>query len=100
MPVGAPKGSRNAAKSRMFEQALIREIKQRDIKAGEGETLRKIAGQWVDQALIGDLQAMKELRDTLDGKPAQQVNVAGDQDNPLQHVIEMVVIDATDRSTP
>lgn len=73
MPVGGQRGNRNAAKSRMFEQALIREIKQRDLKDGEGETLRKIASALLDEALT-DLQAKKELRDTLDGKPTQAID--------------------------
>lgn len=75
--MGAPIGNTNARKSRMFEQALIREIKQRDLTIGEGETLRKIAAQWVDKALAGEFSHGREIRDTLDGKPAQAI-VNGD----------------------
>lgn len=86
--MAAPIGNRNAAKSRLFEQALLREIKQRDLAEGEGETLRKIAAKWVDAALSGDfLMAGKEIRDTLDGKPAQAIT--GADGGPL------VVIQAT-----
>lgn len=57
----------------MFEQALIRAIKQRDLKDGEGETLRKIAEALLDKAMERDLPAIKETRDTLDGKPPQAI---------------------------
>ena len=75
---GGQKGNQNAAKSRVFEQALLREIKQRDLKDGQGETLRKIAAQWVDKALTGEIFVGREIRDTLDGKPAQAIVGAAD----------------------
>jgi len=89
--VGAPPGSRNAAKSRMFEQALVREIKQRDLKDGDGETLRKIVSAWLDAA-PGDLMAARELRDTLDGKPTQRSEISGPDGAPLfeKAVLELV----------
>ena len=34
-------------------------------------------------ALAGDMSAMKEIFDRLDGKPAQQVQLSGDADSPL-----------------
>lgn len=91
--MAAPQGNKNAAKSRLFEQALIREIKQRDLKEGEGETLRKVAAALVDQAIAVDLSAIKEVRDTLDGKPRQQVELSSDPDNPLQveHIERRIV---------
>ena len=74
--VGAPAGNKNATKGRVFWDGLIREIKQRDFKAGDGETIRKVAAMLVDGALLGDLQCIKELRDTLDGKPHQSISGA------------------------
>ena len=89
---GGQLGNRNAKKGRMFEQALIREIKQRDIEAGEGETLRRIASVLIDKADGGDLPAARELMDRLDGKPAQII--AGDPDNPLAvELIERRIVD-------
>ena len=97
MPVGGQPGNKNAAKSRLFEQALIREIKQRDLKDGEGETLRKIAAALLDEAATS-LKAKTELRDTLDGKPAQSVTLSGDEDNPLNVItkVERVIVNAKD----
>ncbi len=79
--MGAPTGNSNARKSRLFEQALTREIKQRDLKDGDGETLRKIAAVLVDKAIGGDLAASRDVRDTLDGKPVQAIS--GPDGEPL-----------------
>lgn len=76
----------------MFEQALIREIKQRDLKEGDGETMRKITSQLVQNALNGDRQAITEIRDTLDGRPAQSVTLSGDEDAPLQTMMEVRLV--------
>ena len=88
MPVGAPLGNKNAAKSRIFEQAIIRALKQRDIQAGDGETLRKIADKLIDLALAGEVANTRELADRLDGKPAQQLQLQGDEAQPLKIVHE------------
>lgn len=87
--MGAPTGNQNARKSRMFEQALVREIKQRDLKEGEGETLRKIAAALVDRAIAQDLTAIKETRDTLDGKPSQQVELSGPDGGAIPHELKV-----------
>jgi hypothetical protein len=88
--MAAPEGNKNAAKSRMFEQALVRAIKQRDIEAGEGVTLRKIAEALLDKALGADLTAIKETRDTLDGRPKQQIEASGPDGEPIPlSVIEL-----------
>ena len=88
MPGGAPFGNKNGAKQRLIEQALIRAIKQRDLVAGDGETLRKIAEAQIDRALSGDPLGFDRVADRLDGKPAQQVQLSGDADEPLRIVHE------------
>ena len=83
MAGGAPLGNTNGRKQRLFEQAFIRAIKARDLEAGDGVTLRKIADALIDMALAGDVGAFKEARDTVDGKPPQAVQLSGDVDAPL-----------------
>lgn len=92
--MGAPTGNQNARKSRLFEQALIREIKQRDLKEGEGETLRKIAAALVDKAIAQDLVAIKETRDTLDGKPMQATEVSGPDGGAIEQSLTVQFVDA------
>lgn len=85
--MGAPVGNQNARKQRIVSDAFRREIAQRDLKAGDGETVRAMAAAVVDKALAGDLMAFREFRDTMDGKPAQEIT--GKDGGPL------VVIQAT-----
>lgn len=69
------KGNKLAANHKIVRQALVRAIKQRDLQKGDGETLRSIAESLIDKAIEGDVQSYKELRDTLDGKPAQSLSI-------------------------
>lgn len=84
---GGQPGNQNAAKSRRFEQALERAIAQDD-----GVRIRKAAETLLDKAALGEPWAIKELRDTLDGKPAQAVTLGGDPDQPLYHKIVREIV--------
>ncbi len=86
--MGAPIGNTNGAKSRAFYGALTRAIAQDD-----GKRLRQAAESLLDLAAQGESWAVRDLRDTLDGKPAQTVAVAGDADNPLVHKIVREIVD-------
>jgi len=93
LPGGAPEGNQNARKSRLFEQAFIREIKRRDLDAGDGETLRKIAAKMLDKVLEdGDVQAFNASRDTVDGKPAQALEHSGPDGQPLPNSINVNIV--------
>ena len=82
---GRPKGEKSFT-------AMLR-IAIKEAGKVEGTTkLRDIADQLVTKAVNGDIQAIKEVADRLDGKPAQAI--VGDQDNPLEmvHRIERHII--------
>jgi hypothetical protein len=98
--MAAPAGNQNAKKGRMFEQALVRAIKQRDLTDGDGETLRKVAEALLEKALAGDLLAVKETRDTLDGKPKQQVDVANADGEAFVTKIVREVVDSPKPQNP
>ena len=64
-----------------------------DAKQEKGK-LRKIADKLVSEAMKGNIQAMKEVADRLDGKAAQSLTVGGDSDNPVQiRTIERRIVD-------
>lgn len=70
---GAPEGNQNAAKkNRIFGETLRKVLLQ------DREKLRKICEKLADKAAEGDVQAIKEVRDTLDGKPVQAIEGTGD----------------------
>lgn len=73
------------ARAKPFRDALRMEL----AAAGEdSKALRKIAQNLIAQAEAGDLQAIKELADRMDGKPAQAV-VGDDESDPLRLVTEI-----------
>lgn len=78
-----PAGSEN--KDKPFREALRMEIS--DAKKNP-KILRKIAKSLLSLAAEGDVSAIKEVADRLDGKCAQSVQVGGEDGGPL--VVEIV----------
>jgi len=79
---GAPKGNSNATKEkRLITNALRRAVVQNPDK------LRKACEKVLDDAVEGNLGAFNTIADRLDGKPAQDHNIGGDEDNPVVHKI-------------
>lgn len=71
--VGPPLGNTNSRMdNRLWGNTIRRAVVQ-----GDGEKLRKIADKLVEMAQEGDVQAIKEIGDRLDGKPKQQTELSG-----------------------
>jgi aromatic ring-opening dioxygenase LigB subunit len=70
-------GNNLGAKSKKFEQAIKRALADEDDRK-----LRGIADKVVALATDGERWAVEMLRDTLDGKPAQAMTIAGDEEAP------------------
>ena len=69
-----------------FRDALRMQLKE----AGEDhKALRIIAAKLIEMAQSGDMQAIKELADRTDGKPAQAI-VGDDESDPIQMVTKIV----------
>ena len=84
---GAPTGHRNGSQQKLWEDAI-----RRAVLADDGKRLRAIAERLLDKAAEGDIAAMKELGDRVDGKPAQSVSGAGVEGAPLVTRIERVIL--------
>lgn len=81
---GAPLGNQNSIKSnRYFGETIKRMALQ-----SNGEMLRTIAQALIDKASDGDLGAIKEFADRVDGKSMQENKITGDDDAPV--VIKVV----------
>lgn len=82
---GAPLGNTNGTKNRLWRQALDKRLKEyrkgSDSTAEHYWALQEIADKLIELAIEGDMQAIKELGDRIDGKVAQII--AGDSDNPI-----------------
>ena len=82
--MAAPLGNKNAAKAKKFRDALSRALARAGDTVDGG--LNKVTDQLVTAAIRGEAWAIKEVRDTMDGKPAQAL--IGDEDSPLTVVMK------------
>lgn len=86
---GGPIGNTKSSK----DNRLWRNTIQRAIAQGDPERLRKIAEALLNKAAEGDMAAIKELGDRLDGKTAQQIIVQGDEEGgPVRQAIEVTFV--------
>lgn len=86
--MGAPLGNNNSSKNnRLWAETIRRAVVQ-----GDGEALRRIADKLLAMAEDGDIQAMREIGDRLDGKPKQQTELSGPEGGaiPMQTVVNFV----------
>jgi hypothetical protein len=91
---GAPLGNNNNKKNKPWADAIRRALARRE-ETGSGASLNRLAEALLDKAAEGDLSALKELGDRLDGKSAQAVTVSGDDESPLKAHILVEYLAAT-----
>jgi hypothetical protein len=79
-------------KTTFITDALLLEVKARE-NDGDKRGLRKMAVTIMDLAEGGERWAAEYIRDTLDGKPAQRMEVTGEDGGPLEvsQIIRKVV---------
>lgn len=88
---GAPIGNKNAAKAKVWHAAIMRALERRQPADQRIKAIDELADRLLDLVSTGDLAALKEFGDRMDGKAHQSVGVAGDEDgNPIQ-VSEIVI---------
>jgi len=68
--MAAPRGNKNATKNKPWSDSIRKRITQR-------KELDKLADKVIDMALEGDLSAMKEIGDRLEGKSTDHKQVSG-----------------------
>lgn len=86
--MGAPVGNRNAANAKVWKAAIDRALEAR----GAGDrlaALNALAEKLLEKCDEGDLPALKELGDRLDGKPAQAVDLGNADGKPF--AVEQIV---------
>ncbi len=79
--MGAPFGNQNAKEGRIWRDTL-----RRALLAEDGKRLRAIADALVSKAEEGDVPAIREIGDRLDGKVAQSVEMTGADGGPVETV--------------
>lgn len=93
MERGGQPGNQNAARGRIWRDAIDRALQKRS-KVKQIEALDDLAEKLLVRAEEGDISALKELGDRLEGKPAQQINLAGHDGQALVVKLESADADA------
>ncbi len=104
---GAPKGNQNAAKGRMWRDALRYSLAKigRDVppevdgEAADMRGLRKLSDKFIQAAEAGESWALKELADRIDGKAVQGVELSGPDGDAMEMKWTVEVVDAKDSAT-
>ena len=78
----APLGNANANKGKIWREAIRRALEAESRREGI-EALEAVAAALIAKAKEGDIGAIKELGDRLEGKPAQQTILTGADDGPV-----------------
>jgi hypothetical protein len=98
--MGAPLGNQNAARAKVWHAAIMRALERRKPADQRIQAIDELADKLLELVATGDLGALKEFGDRLDGKPAQ--TIAGDPEAPLEVIqrIERVLkrADTADRN--
>src|SRR4029453_16916658 len=79
---------RGQQRDKPYREALRMEL----AAAGEDmKKLREIARVHIARCEAGDMQAIKELADRLDGRPAQIIEHSGPDSNPITKIVSEIV---------
>ena len=90
--------ARKGEKKKRFKQQLIAALE--DVPEGDVSKLRQIADKLIEAALGGDVQAIRDIRDTVDGKPAQAIVGGDDDDAPVRlETIRRIIVDPGDTNS-
>lgn len=87
--MGAPLGNQNARKGR-WADALMRACDEEDPLTRK-RFLQAIADKLRDKAYEGDIQAIKEVGDRIDGKPAQAFEHSGPDGEALPALVNVTL---------
>jgi hypothetical protein len=96
---GAQPGNQNAKNAKIWQQAIKRALARASNETVDAG-LDKGADALVQSFLKGEAWAIKEVGDRLDGKPAQAVTVAGDDEGgPIRHSLTVGYVDPATTET-
>jgi hypothetical protein len=77
---GAPQGNQNAAKAKVWSAAILRALDRRKPADERIKAIDELADKLLDECYSGDLAALQELGNRLEGKPAQAIDVSGEME--------------------
>jgi len=81
--MAAAKGNQYAAKERIWRTAIDKALEERGGELGRMGALKELAHKLLDRVAEGDMTALKEFGDRMDGKTSQQVELTGANGGPV-----------------
>jgi len=88
------KGNQLAANSKRWQMAIENALKERNkSRKDKLDALDELAEKLLLNADQGDMQALKELGDRLDGKSVQAVEQKTEHSGNIKHDVEIRIID-------
>jgi len=81
--LAAPNNPKGAKSDKLWRDAIQRAVKRRLDGTDEPQALDRLADKLVAKGLEGDIPAIKEIGDRLDGKPAQSI-MTDDENGPIK----------------
>ena len=91
---GAPLGNQNARRGARWRDAINKALRQ------DPDALDRLARALVAKAAEGDLAALREIGDRLDGKATQSHEHGAMSGDPLPSEIRFVIVDPPNRKRP
>lgn len=85
--------SAGAKPDKLWTDALRRAVMRRAGGDDDPQAIERLADKCVELGLGGDMGAIREIGDRLDGKAPQAMQLSGDAENPIE-VIRRVIVDA------
>ena len=88
---GAPQGNNNASKGKIWRDALDKALKQyvsKEAGIARGQALFSIATRVVEQALIGNKDAIQEIGNRMDGRPHQSMDIGIRDTIPIEEMTD------------
>lgn len=95
---GGQPGNNNAERGKRWRDAIAKAIEERS-RQRKVDAIEQLAEKLLSQCDEGNIVALKELGDRLDGKAAQSVMLSGDEDNPIKTKWTIEVVHAKDTDT-
>ena len=80
-------------RNRLVREAILKALSEGGMRPED--RLVPMAKKFIEKAEAGDVPSFKEIADRLDGKPAQQVQLQGDPDSPLETKMEVRLVRPT-----
>jgi len=79
--MAAPKNPKGAKSDKLWRDAIMRAVRREIAKGEKTKRLETLADALVAKGIKGDVPALKEIGDRLDGRPTQGIEHGGEVDH-------------------